>query len=78
MVFYENSLKIASLNAENTGVIYGETQFMDMTHEEFVETQLGYKPYLRNTPLNYKVLNANEIPNDVDWRSKGAVTDVKD
>mmetsp|Transcript_139727 Transcript_139727/g.197873 ORF Transcript_139727/g.197873 Transcript_139727/m.197873 type:complete len:123 (-) Transcript_139727:13-381(-) len=76
-VFYENQLKIAKLNSENSGVVYGENNLMLLTESEFISTQLGYNPSVNNAK-NYKTLSTNNIPNDVDWRQKGAVTGVKD
>lgn len=58
---------------------HGVTQFSDLTYEEFKRSYLGLKRKLklpadaRKAPL----LPTNDLPEDFDWREKGAVTAVK-
>lgn len=62
-----NSTYTLSLNA-----------FADLTHHEFKATRLGFsnsQPKLRS---NLKFLEVKDVPASVDWRTKGAVTNVKD
>lgn len=56
-------------------------KFADMTLEEF-RSMLGYKE--RSTLLNtfnqnsYNSIPNDDIPDALDWRTKGAVTEIKD
>ncbi|KAK0068475.1 cathepsin-L-like cysteine peptidase [Biomphalaria pfeifferi] len=57
----------------------GENKYADMTHEEFVRTMNGLRV---NRPLNpgnfVSGLLKNALPDSVDWRKEGYVTDIKD
>jgi hypothetical protein len=64
----------------------GVNQFSDMTEAEF-RVRLGYKKDLArgvapgaygNAPEFKSVANVQDLPTDVDWRQKGALTPVKD
>ena len=61
----------------------GVNMFTDMTHEEFA-VRLGYKKdlgYARRATVTTKPMDASVLaglPAAVDWRTKGAVTPVKD
>jgi len=59
--------------------VFGITKFSDMFEDEFAKTKLGYKPVGADIS-NITVLDAavESSPNSVDWRSKGAVSAVKD
>jgi cathepsin L len=54
----------------------GENQLMDLTHDEFKAFYLGYRP---NTEASHKnvVHLTNNAAAAVDWRTKGAVTPIK-
>ena len=53
----------------------GLNEFTDKTETE-MKAMLGYKPELK-TEENVKILDVSDIPASVDWRTKGAVTPVK-
>jgi C1A family cysteine protease len=48
-----------------------------MTKDEF-KMKLGYKRPATNEIVNYTVLDETTAPASIDWRTKGAVTGVKD
>ncbi|MCO5596851.1 hypothetical protein L7F22_050921 [Adiantum nelumboides] len=58
----------------------GLTRFADLTVEEFRARHLGFRLPADPKPLRQvrSICDANTLPSAVDWRQKGAVTDVKD
>ncbi|XP_060524201.1 cathepsin L [Cylas formicarius] len=88
-IFMENSHKVAKHNKlYEMGLVtfkLGINKYADMLHHEFVSTVNGFnktKNGLRSQESNDAVTfipPANvELPGEVDWREKGAVTQVKD
>jgi len=64
-------------NAGNHTWLMGVNEFSDLTWEEFSSTMLGFvAPVVDNSP-EFIAPASNSIPNDVDWRSKGGVTPIK-
>jgi C1A family cysteine protease len=55
----------------------GINQFSDMTADEFKAQYLGVK-FNRTLPRNEVWSTAMAVPNDIDWRTSGAVTPIKD
>lgn len=79
-IFKENVEYIESFNsAGNRTYKLGINKFTDMTSEEFKATKTGYKvePAGQNSSNNFRYADVGEVPSQVDWRQKGAVTDVK-
>ncbi len=71
------SASFSGSNAASDGV-YGTTKFSDMTITEFRSTHLTFKKSADRSQLpmgNSSV--SGELPNEIDWRSRGAVTTVK-
>lgn len=64
---------------KNLSWTLGVNEFADLTADEFFSTHLGYQvgasrlKGLTNVPF----LNNTDVPNSIDWVSKGAVTPVK-
>jgi len=91
--FKANVVKAVDLNAEQNVTckdllddpqcVFGITKFSDMFDDEFAATHKGYKRSKahRNLPtLSIDDLQdaLKSLPVSVDWRTKGAVTPVKD
>jgi len=81
-IFKHSLVKIARLNAEHIAIggdaVFGVNSLADLTTEEFVNTRLmknlTYRaPDLTSYEFSLPAPNAN-----VDWRTKGVVTSVKD
>jgi cathepsin L len=76
-VFYNNYKEIAAHNSSNSSFTRELNMFADMTREEFASKMLGYR--FSDKPRNVQVSNTvGQQPSSVDWRTKGAVTPVKD
>ncbi|PNJ38623.1 CTSF isoform 3 [Pongo abelii] len=79
-IFVNNMVRAQKIQALDRGTAqYGVTKFSDLTEEEFRTIYLN--PLLREEPSN-KMKQAKSVgdlaPPEWDWRSKGAVTKVKD
>lgn len=59
---------------------YGDTEFSDLTEEEFKERRTGLKPLMRHGASNLRQAEIPdvELPEEYDWRNYNAVTPVKD
>nr|GLL30365.1 senescence-specific cysteine protease SAG39-like [Ipomoea trifida] len=82
-IFKENVEYIESFNkAGNKPYKLGINQFADLTNQEFRASRNGYKllpphQYSSSDKL-FRYENVSSVPAAVDWRTKGAVTPVKD
>ncbi|KAJ4962154.1 hypothetical protein NE237_022093 [Protea cynaroides] len=82
-IFKDNLEHIDETNKEVTSYWLGLNEFADMTHEEFKRAYLGLaktdsdKPRRRESSENFMYRDVTDIPKSVDWRKKGAVTNVK-
>lgn len=76
-IFYQNYQKVLTHQSKTVRTYdMGFTKFMDLTPAEFKAKYLG-----TNVPKaagNVKSLNTQGLAASVDWRTKGAVTPVKD
>jgi len=68
--------KIAALNEENGTSTHGINKFTDFTAAEW-KKMLGYKP-TKVENKNPTVLSEDNLADEVNWVTKGAVTPVKD
>jgi hypothetical protein len=68
---------VADHNAKNLSWTAGINEFSDMTPAEFQEIMLNGMRYQNGMPENAPIEQLADPINDVDWRSKGAVTPVK-
>ncbi|TKY71824.1 Senescence-specific cysteine protease SAG12 [Spatholobus suberectus] len=65
-------------NAENKRYKLGLNQFSDLTEQEFIASHTGLKISSLQDSSSVTPLNLTDIPTSLDWRDKGAVTDIKD
>jgi len=80
-VYKKNVAMIASHNSEKEGYTMAVNEFTDLTWEEFSAQYKGYnhREASFSRSLNKHVVDSTvELADDVDWRTKGAVTPVKD
>ncbi|CAO2168652.1 unnamed protein product [Urochloa humidicola] len=82
-VFKANVKFIESFNsARNRKFWLGVNQFADLTNDEFraTKTNKGFKPSSVKVPTGFRYENVSidALPATVDWRTKGAVTPIKD
>jgi len=77
-IFEENYKKVIQNNAVNEEVKFAMNKFADLTSTEFKTIYAsGYtKKNNRVAPTDFE--QVGDLPATVDWRSKGAVTKVKD
>jgi C1A family cysteine protease len=79
-IFADNLNRNMKLNAEHVAAggeeVFGITKFMDLTQEEFKGMYLTAKP--NSIADEDRVVPQNTNDDDVDWRTKGVLTPVKD
>lgn len=81
-VFRQNLKHIVETNRRNGSYWLGLNQFADVAHEEFKASHLGLSIGLAGTngtraATTFRYESAVDLPWEVDWRNKGAVTPVK-
>ncbi|KAF7047422.1 hypothetical protein CFC21_056356 [Triticum aestivum] len=81
-VFKANIAFIESFNAGNHKFWLGVNQFTDLTNDEFraSKTNKGLKRSSSRAPTRFRYNNVgtDALPSAIDWRTKGAVTPIKD
>lgn len=77
--FRQNLDLIDKRNAEASGARHGVNQFADLCPAEFAKMYLGLKPSnkTQGTPLKFSDAQVKASCSAIDWRTKGAVTPVK-
>ncbi|CAL5018208.1 unnamed protein product [Urochloa decumbens] len=82
-LFKANVKFIESFNAAGNRKFWlGINQFADLTNDEFraTKTNKGFNPNAVKVPTGFRYANVSPdaLPATVDWRTKGAVTPIKD
>lgn len=80
-IFKDNLRFIHLHNAKNLSYQLGLTRFADLTVQEYGELFTGrLKPRERALRISrrYVPLAGDQLPESVDWRNEGAVTQIKD
>jgi len=78
--FTQNLIKIAALNSdEGDTAKYAINKFADLSEQEFADFYLSKKGFgdISHLPISNQI-NPVDPPSSWDWRTKGAVTGVKD
>ncbi|KAL6653074.1 hypothetical protein ACP70R_011999 [Stipagrostis hirtigluma subsp. patula] len=80
-VFKDNVAFIESFNAGSNKFRLSVNQFADLSNDEFRATKSskGFKGNKETVPTGFKYenLSVDALPVTVDWRTKGAVTPIK-
>jgi C1A family cysteine protease len=78
-IFHTNQAFIEKHNAEGHSYTLGVTPFADLTTEEFRRDYFGFDAGLRGNVSGtwLGMHEAGAAPDSIDWRTKGAVTPVK-
>ena len=78
--FHAHYIAAEEHNAKNLGSTQGVTKFSDLTKEEFKKQYLGYKPAAASAkrPSKKVVRNKQLTTTNIDWRTMGGVSTVKD
>jgi len=83
-IFAENVERINDMNAKHMllggEAVFGLNQFSDLSKAEFKAQYLNARPQPVVDPIELEFVPRffDEVPNDVDWRNKGAITATKD
>jgi C1A family cysteine protease len=81
-IFSDNLERVNKLNAEHIllggEAVHGVTQFLDLTPQEFKAIYLTYVPGNETDVHRPRLELDGPLASTVDWRTKGAVTAVKD
>lgn len=84
-IFKQNFIRAAELSITNPLATFGVTRFSDLSAEEFKRLYLNYRPQTDDAAIQrvsraVQSCESDVAPTagDVDWRTKGAVTAVKD
>lgn len=78
-IFAENLDFIRSFNNNGTrSYKLAINRFAEMTNEEFKAFQTGFsKPLEAPDNSSFRYANVTDVPPSMDWRSKGAVSPIK-
>ncbi|EEF49623.1 cysteine protease, putative [Ricinus communis] len=79
-IFKENVQRIDSFNSESDkSYKLAVNQFADLTNEEFKSLRNGFKGHMCSAQAgHFRYENVTAVPASIDWRKKGAVTQIKE
>ena len=77
-VFRDNMAFIRKQNSKKSTITLGPNKFTDLTPAEFKSMYLSPKTTFDSEPASDEFELNLELPAQVDWRTKGAVTPIKD
>ena len=78
--FVRNVKDIEEHNKSGKGWKKGVNHFADMTKEEFNTKLNGFKHMALSNPTltPSRIMDIKDLPESIDWRDKGAVSEMKD
>ena len=77
-IFRDNMAFIRKQNSQKSTITLGPNKFTDLTPAEFKSKYLSPKNAFDTEPASEEAELNLELPAQVDWRTKGAVTPIKD
>lgn len=78
-IFLDNLKHIDETNKKVSSYWLGLNEFADLSHEEFKSKYLGLRVEFprKRSSRGFSYRDVEDLPESVDWRTKGAVTPVK-
>ncbi|CAL1299002.1 unnamed protein product [Larinioides sclopetarius] len=79
-ILLQRIISIVRFNLRNLTYTLGLNKYSDLTHEEYMKNLNGFKigNKSRMNPEPFIPPNITKLPDEVDWRDEGLVTEVKD
>ncbi|OIW21007.1 hypothetical protein TanjilG_27352 [Lupinus angustifolius] len=77
-IYQANVKFIESINSQNYSYKLKDNKFADLTNDEFKSNHLGYRQHRLYSKTRFRYHDHGELPKSIDWRKKGAVTNIKD
>ncbi|KAE9588577.1 putative actinidain [Lupinus albus] len=77
-IYQANVKFIEFINSQNYSYKLKDNKFADLTNDEFKSNHLGFRQHRLYSNTRFRYHNHGELPKSIDWRKKGAVTNIKD